>query len=323
MVRTVTGELRAAELGAVALGESIVDAVSGWEFDPSITFDRPAAFAEALARLRAFRQAGGGAVVVPGGTLSGREPAMLADLSRAAGIRMIATTGFGPEESLPPHIAGTAAIAWRPGKNAFIDWMKGELQAGMVSGGMLRSGVRAGAISVGTSAGGLRPIEEACVRAAARAALDSGVAVMTEGPENALRVLALLGEEGLPAERVAIGHCDDARYADGARDREIAALGACVCYDHVGWEDAAPHAMEDGRRVDAVRSLIEAGHAGRVLLGCGSIAAGLGRSASRHGGARLLEVFVPRLRQAGVDEAATKRILHDNPARLLGAGGKP
>jgi phosphotriesterase-related protein len=116
---------------------------------------------------------------------------------------------------------------------------------------------------------------------------------------------------------VVVGHCDDARFLDAARERELAAQGAYIAYDHVGWGDAAPHALPDEQRAQRVKALVAAGGAERLLLSCGTVGCGLGVPASQHGVSRLLKDFVPRLARAGISDSTLHTLLVENPRRLF------
>jgi phosphotriesterase-related protein len=141
--------------------------------------------------------------------------------------------------------------------------------------------------------------------------------VFTTGVGQARRHFELLRAEGLEAERIVIGHCDDARAVDLERDRGFAEEGAYVAYDHVGWEEGAAHAMPDETRVALVKAMVESGYAERVVVSCSAVGAAMGLPASRHDYGRLLADFVPRLERAGVGEDAVETLLAGNPRRLL------
>jgi predicted metal-dependent phosphotriesterase family hydrolase len=74
----------------------------------------------------------------------------------------------------------------------------------------------------------------------------------------------------------------------------------------------------DGMQVKMVMAMLEAGYADNMLFSSDFATAG---SQLKHNGgpghAKTVTVFVPKLREAGVDEKTLHRILVDNPLRLL------
>lgn len=315
MTQTVSGAVAVAQLGVVAVREYVIRARPGWEHDPWLKFDRPAAFDAVVSALRAFKSLGGGTIVEAGATLCGRDPDMLEKLAAASGVHIIASTGLAGGDGTPAHFQ-------QSGNNApdLADLMADELSTGMAARGMRRSSVRAGAVISACGPNGIPDIGERALRAAALAARRSGAPVFTAGAVQARRQLELLSSEGLPAERIVIGHCDDARAVDPRRDMEIAETGACVAYDHAGWEDGTvPHALSDERRAELVKGMVDAGFADRVVLSCSAIGCALGEAASRHPTSHLLGSFVPRLSKAGIGDTDLHTMLVENPRRLFAA----
>ena len=315
VAHTATGPVAAARLGVVAVREYVIRARPGWEHDPWLRFDRPAAFDAIVSALCAFRSLGGGTIVEAGGTLWGRDPDMLEKLAAASGVHIIASTGLAGDDGTPAHFQQS-----RNDARDLADLMADELSTGMAARGMRRSSVRAGAVISACGPDGIPDIGERALRAAALAARRSGAPVFTAGAVQARRQLELLGSEGLPVERAVIGHCDDGQAVDPRRDMEIAEAGACVAYDHAGWEDgSAPHALSDERRAQLVKGMVDAGFADRVVLSCSAIGCAPGEAASRHAVSHLLGSFVPRLSKAGIGDSTLHTMLVENPRRLFAA----
>ena len=102
------------------------------------------------------------------------------------------------------------------------------------SGGRRASG-RASSASWGQVGGAIRAGEERAFRAAARAQREVGFSISTHTThygELAFDQIALLREEGVPVERIVVGHVGERR---GAADvLAIAETGVFVQIDHVG-----------------------------------------------------------------------------------------
>jgi len=330
MAITVNGPVPDDRLGIVAAHEHLLYGLPGWHDDPAVLFDRPRVFDALLAALREFKAAGGNSLMDASGTLCGRDPEFLKALSAAAGINIIASCGLGAQELIPGYFGLPLAERalreqrrdgepplWIPDAGYIGGMLGAEMSDGMPMAGMVRSRACAGFVLCACSAQPASEIEEMAIRGAAMAARRHDVPLRLEGGAHAPRLFPLITAEGLAAGRVVIGHCDDARCLDSARDRELASQGAYVAYDHVGWQDGSPHAMPDAQRVQQVKDMVAAGYAERVLLSCGTVGCGLGVPASKHGVSHLLKDFVPRLSGAGVGDSALHTLLVENPRRLF------
>jgi phosphotriesterase-related protein len=125
----------------------------------------------------------------------------------------------------------------------------------------------------------------------------------TNVPKNAgLLQLDVLESVGVKPQHVAIGHMDSLDDPSGEIIKQIAKRGAFVGFDRV----TSPRPPDD-QRVTEVLALIEAGHAGNLLLS----------SDKRAGFIATPTVFVPKLRAAGLKEDVLHIIMVDNPRRFL------
>lgn len=177
------------------------------------------------------------------------------------------------------------------------------------------TGVRAGIIGeIGSEHWYLTTAEERSFRAAARAALRTGAAVTTHAFRWPVGIaqLDVLTAEGLPADRVIIGHCDTVPIP--AYHAEVAARGAYVQFDTF-------HKCADERevavRVGYIAAMVAGGALDRVLVSHDLF---LREHLAANGGPGLS--FIPRslpdlLLLAGLTAAQVDRILITNPARAL------
>ena len=192
-----------------------------------------------------------------------------------------------------------------------------ELTEGMVAPGMIRTPILAGMIKAGCSWDEMSHVEELSIRGAAMAAVKSGVAMVIDGLNLIDQSLDLLFEERLAAERIIVAGCDDGRSVDTKRDQELAAKGVTIAYDHIGWEG---NGVSDDQRIDMIKAMIDAGYGGQLTIASNAIAYPLGIKPPKHGSDYLLESFVPKLKSAGLDEAAINSLLVENPKRILTPG---
>jgi phosphotriesterase-related protein len=176
------------------------------------------------------------------------------------------------------------------------------------------------------------PNELKVLRAAARAHLRTGAPISIHPPRSRVRGLArsqlaigildLLEAEGVPLDRVIIGHLDGSWDEDPRFHAEIVRRAAYVEYDVWGWNDMYWPTRRDGfvqdvRRVAMVLEMLEAGHAERLLLAHDICTKHRLRAYGGHGYDYLLRFGLRMLRANGVDESTLNTLLVDNPARVL------
>ncbi|MGK5545875.1 phosphotriesterase family protein [Streptomyces sp. URMC 127] len=232
----------------------------------------------------------------------GRDPGALRRVSAAAGIAVVASTGWYYGPFLPSRVG-----------RAHVDGLVGTLVR-EIEEGIGPARILPGLIGE-TGSSGDRPCapERKALAAAARAAVRTGLSVATHarlgrgGPAQ----LALLTAEGLAPERIAIGHQDllDAP----AVHRLLAREGAYVAFDTVG----KTAYRSDTARLRLLLALLDAGYADRVLLSCDvsrhAYLTGLGGTGYGH----LFRTFLPRVRAAGVGDDLVDLMTRRNPLRFL------
>ncbi|REE95182.1 phosphotriesterase family protein [Thermomonospora umbrina] len=231
----------------------------------------------------------------------GRNAAMLSRISAGARVAVVAGTGYFTEPFHPQFVA-------EADEDRLTERIMAEIGFGMDGTSSLPGVIG----EIGSWGAVPTEAEERCLRAAARAGLESGLAVATYGRAG-LALLEILTSAGLPADRVAVGHQD--LVDDPGAHRKIAETGAYVSFGSLVRAGADPAAL--GTSVRLVLELLEAGHGDRLLL-----SSGVSRmtQVNRYGGSGygyLFDVFLPGLRGAGVDDDTLRVLLHDNPLRWL------
>jgi phosphotriesterase-related protein len=163
--------------------------------------------------------------------------------------------------------------------------------------------------------------ERKVFRAVAKVHLRTGLPIFTHTPHEGCKTcgkeqLDIFESMGVNPHIVCIGHLSDIRDDPKAETQiAIAKRGPFVGFDTVGHTAGALARGEEQARM--VLSVIEAGYEDHVLLS----ADGTSDAERKHNGgpgyAKVLTVFVPRLRAAGVKEATIHKITVDNPRRFL------
>lgn len=230
----------------------------------------------------------------------GRNVAAVKAVSAATGLPVVAPTGIYREPWVP-------VWAMQASEDALHEWMLRELNDGIGD-----TGVRAAWIKLSAGDDGITPVEAKILRAAARAAKDSGAVIGSHTIRGRVvrDQLAVIEAAGYTAERFIWIH---ASADEPALNLEIARRGAWIEYDWIG--GAWPNAQPDSLFIDRISFLCESGFDKRILL---SQDRGWFDPVKPGGGTPspftyLIESFLPKLRNAGFDAAALRTMMKDNP----------
>jgi 5-phospho-D-xylono-1,4-lactonase len=180
-----------------------------------------------LAKLRAFREAGGGAIAdcQPGGC--GRNGNVLAELSRGSGVTVVACTGFHRTRYYAPE-----SPTLRLNEDGAADHFVAELQDSLLEtrGSTGQVPVRAGFVKAACEAR-LAETPLALLQGAASAAQQTGAAltVHTEQGQSAEEIVGFLAARGVGLRQVILCHMD--KRPDFGLHRELALAGVMLEYD--------------------------------------------------------------------------------------------
>ncbi|HJE58320.1 MAG TPA: phosphotriesterase [Nocardiopsis listeri] len=310
-VNTVLGPIPTEELGVVAVHEHIGYGMPGSELDTEWWKSPEERYEETVPKLRRFREYGGGTFVDATGICNGRDIDHYRSLSAKTGVDIIACTGFVGGDTALPFFA-----------RASVDYLT-EQFVHEITVGIAGTGARAGVIKVGVSRGGrMTDLDRRIYRAAARAAVTTGVPILTHLAIDPEPAVAIFAEEGLPLDRVLFGHADDGLNAPKTPHEWILSQGGRIGFDTFGYEtelqDPPFWARPRRERLDHFVSLLDEGHVDRLLVSADANCSPLGWPGVKgHTVNYLFEDLIPDLRGAGVDEATIMRLLRDNPADFL------
>lgn len=217
-------------------------------------------------------------------------------VSRATGFPLVVPTGCYREPWIPAWIAAAT---------------EAELEAFMLrelTERFTEADYKAGWIKISAGDDGITPLEARILRAAARAAAQTGAVIGSHTIKGRVVMdqLDIIEAEGGRADRFISIHTQEE--ADPALHLAVAARGAWIEYDHVGRAD-------DAAVIALITRVLDAGHGDQLLL---SHDTGWFDPALPHGGTpkpytHLSEVLLPKLRAAGIAEATLRRLTHDNP----------
>ena len=306
-VQTVLGPIEPEDLGFTLPHEHTQIALwhipARWDYW-QLTRDEPLILEE----LAAFREAGGRSLVdltVPG---VGRDPSWLEGLARASDLNIVIGCGWYRGAYYP-----TEALIDRRSVDDLADELVREATEGV--GG---TGIRPGIIGeIGTDKPWISALEERVHRAAARAARLTGLAITTHSVLSpvGLDQLRLFEDEGVDPGRVVIGHADSYPHID--HYLAIVERGASVEFDFLGMSFTPAERHGEARIVDLLCDLLSRGYAEHILLSQDVCHDSQLRRYGGKGYTYLADTFLPRLREAGVQETEIETMTVANPRRLL------
>jgi predicted metal-dependent phosphotriesterase family hydrolase len=307
-LRTVTGDIPAAQAGVCYAHEHLI-------IDPSFTtFCNPDflldSVALAVSDIRDFRDAGGTTLVDSMPCGGGRNPVKLAILARATGTCIVCPTGLHLAKYYPPGHWGEFLSAKELAELFIADIRIGIDSRDYNGPSIDRTPHKAGVIKVATSGERANDRERRILEAAVIAHKTTGAPILThtEQGAGALDQVRILSELGASLGKVVISHTD--RRPDFAYHREILSTGVMLEYDSAfRWPTG-----ENNPTLDLVVEMVSSGFGRQIVLG---MDAARRKYWKAYGGAPgmafLLREFVPRLRNAGLDEAAVRAIFVENP----------
>jgi phosphotriesterase-related protein len=223
-------------------------------------------------------------------------------VSEATGLPVVVPTGIYREPWIPDW-------AMQASEDALAEWLTHEL-----TDEIEESGVQAAWIKVSAGDDGITPAETKILRAAAKAgrATNAIIGSHTIRGRVVRDQLDILEEAGYTAERFIWIHTQNE--ADFDLHLEMARRGAWIEYDSVGRGD-----FDDAWHVDHIRRVLDAGLGEQLLL---SHDRGWYDPSKPGGGVpqpytHLVDSLLPKLREAGIDDATIRQLTQHNPFRAF------
>jgi phosphotriesterase-related protein len=299
---TTLGPRNAGELGTILPHEHVFVDLRTPD-TPGYAEAEPADVVRVMApQIDKAREAGVTAIVEPSTVGVGRRADILKAVSEATGFPLVVPTGIYREPWVPEWARASAETDLR-------EWMMGEL-TGEIEG----SGVRAGWIKVSAGDDGITATEAKILRAAAAAgdATNAAIGSHTIRGRVVRDQLDIIEEAGYSPERFVWIHAH--LEPDFGQNVEMARRGAWIEYDGIG-----DGSTDDEFFVERILRVLDAGLGDRLLL---SQDRGWYDPAESGGGSPrsytyLGEIFLPKLQEAGVDEATVRQLISANPFRAF------
>lgn len=311
-VNTVLGPLAASKLGFTLMHDHILGATAGL----------PQVYPELLGKdykeriikgLAAAKQAGISTIVDADTFDLGRSVKVLAEVSRQSGINIVCCSGWYLDI---PRFLGTFSA------DRFAQIFAREIKEGIEG-----TDIKAGILKSAADFEGVTSEGEKILRGVARAQLITGVPIMLHSyspGQVGRQQLAILKEEGVDLHRVKLDHCPDT--TDMEYLTWIAEQGCYLGMDRLPGIHVPPMAsVSPEGRVKTIKALIDAGFAGRILLGhdtflVSSFFDTLPDEAKKklaadnpYGFSYISKFVLPKLQEMGVPDKILNSICIDNP----------
>ncbi|HEV7199308.1 MAG TPA: phosphotriesterase-related protein [Candidatus Limnocylindria bacterium] len=304
---TVSGPIPPESVGFALLHEHT--RVSLWHIPGRFDYWELAADELTIAdELRDYRRRGGRTLVdltVPG---IGRDPERLRRLASRTGVQIVMGCGWYRGPYYPAE-----ALIDRRSVDSLADELVSEFEHGVGE-----TGIQPGIIGeIGTDKPWISALEERVHRAAARAAIRTGMTVTTHGVQSAVgeAQLDIFLSEGVDPGRVVIGHADS--WPDLDHYLAILDRGANLQFDFLGHRFDPVDEQREPRIVELIVELLERGYGAQILLSqdvCHDMQLKVNGG---FGYTYLQQHFLPALRTAAVGEGELERIMVENPRRIL------
>jgi len=253
----------------------------------------------AIEEAKLFKAAGGDLIAELTTYGYGRDVKALKRISEESGVHIISTTGF-IMDSLFPNIAFNAS------ESELVDLFVHDITEGMDG-----TDIKAGWVKCGSSVDKVTRNEEKVMRAAAKAALKTGVSVTTHSMKGTMvfTQVDILTSQGVPPERISIGHLDRDTLNPGYAIK-LARTGVYFAFDNVSKSKYYP----DSLRIDLIKMLIAEGFVKQILL---SMDCGRQSYLKSYGGWPGLDyiptTFTTMMQEAGISDEHIHQMTALNP----------
>ena len=311
-VNSVLGPLDTADLGFTLTHEHIFTASAGIQQTfPELFGDFDKLREQAAWSLNEARE-GGVKTIVDLSTMDlGRDIRFIKEMSERTGVQIIAATGIWRD--IPRAL-------WLRSPDEIAALFIREIEVGIEG-----TGVKAGIIKVANDMGGVTKEGEVILRAAARAARQTGVRISTHtyAPERVgEQQVAIFEDEGFDLNRVYIGHSNDTTDLDYLLG--LVRRGVWLGLDR--HQTSSPIGPDAEGRTQTLAALIKAGVGDRLMVSHDWGVLGVARTSdpltsrgyNPDGWLFTKRRVYPRLLELGITQAQVDKLNVDNPRRFLG-----
>ncbi|MBU2548699.1 MAG: phosphotriesterase-related protein [Proteobacteria bacterium] len=319
-IQTVTGPIKAGELGKTLPHEHVMLGHPGWQGDRTLArYDRSECVKKCVEMAGRLKQLGVQSLVDATTNDYGRDPELLKEISEKSGLNIVCCTGYYNEEEGGTRYFNTLS-QFSDGAELISELFQREVTEGIAG-----TGIKAGILKVATKQNAITDYEQMFFKAAARVSKEEDLSIFTHtdfaclGSEQADFLIG----EGVEPKRIMIGHCCTS--TDLSYMVNILEKGVYIGFDRFGIEGILG-TPTDTLRIACLVGLLAMGYEDRIMLSQDYITYWyarpvidqiLGTFLPNWHSTHLFEDILPRLKEAGVSDEQINTMTVDNPRRFL------
>jgi phosphotriesterase-related protein len=311
-IETTAGPVDDSELGLTLVHEHLRVRSESVSFQFPHLYDEANEYERAVTQVSAAMERGVKTICDPTVMEAGRDIRFMSRVVEETGIQLVASTGIYADHHVPPHF-----------QNRDVDYMA-DVFVRDIEVGIQGTGIKPGFLKCCTDHQGVTDDVEKVLRATARASNRTGRPIMTHShPQSGqgLAQMKVFEDEGVPPERVLIGHTGDTDSLDYIE--ELLSHGPFIGMDRYGIDIILP----TDQRNATVIELAKRGYAERMMLSqdtCCTIdwfpQELVDATAPNWKMTYVLDEIVPALKEAGVTGEQVDQMMVEAPRRWLACG---
>jgi phosphotriesterase-related protein len=261
-------------------------------------------FDESLTEVMEFKKVGGGTIVDVTNFGLTRDPEALMRIAKASGLNVVMGAGWYQKALHPSDMTDRTVQELT------------EIVVGDVTRGAQGTSIRSGIIGeVGVQGHPLVANELKSVRASARAARLTGAPMTIHSfgtDEEMLSVLDIIASEGVAMSRVVMGHMAS---RDMAYLKQLYDRGVYFEFDYLGQAPLTPERTK--QLAERIVTAVQSGFSDRLLVAHDICTQPQLKKNGGGGYTYISTAIVPELKARGIGDDTIRRILVDNPRRVL------
>ncbi len=313
IIRTVQGDIQPGDLGfcdchchPLVISEHLL------EHDASFFDVRD--YEIAKKELLGFADSGGRSIVDAQPIGTGRASAEIVCLSKDTGLHVVASTGFHMKAFYPKgHWTFTAS------EQELTDIYVSEIEKGMYIGTeeaypANRIEAKAGLIKNATEEADFDEIDQRRLRAVAAANIQTGAPLLCHTNRSALPHIPFLLNCGVDPKSILVAHLDKSNLPPEEYHLRIAELGVYLEFDSIVNAKRNTNEYE----VALIKTILENGYGNQLMLGSDPVRPSFpSYDKGGQGLSYILDVFLDKLRAAGVTDSEIQNMTVDVPKEAL------
>ncbi|UJF17032.1 phosphotriesterase-related protein [Vibrio sp. SS-MA-C1-2] len=232
----------------------------------------------------------------------GRNPHFIEDLIKETNINIISSTGFYIEGFFPQSLDAMSSVD-------IANVMMEEINVG-IGGSSLKAEVIG---EIGSSLNHFSDLEKKVFEGAAIAQRETGCPISTHTSLSTMgrQQVELLAKNRVDLTRVSIGHCD--LKDDFDQLLWLLDQGCKIQFDTIGKNSYYP----DEKRIQSIIKLVERGYINQIMLSMDITRRSHLLANGGKGFSYLMTDFIPKLRQAGLNQKQIEIIMQENPNQFF------